>query len=586
MKKWIILGLLAVLYAAGVVFFFKWYRSRLAQEEHQQDISSVNSGQVIQARSDVMPVVDTNASVNLVVYQTYEGSKKLKLPFEEFVATFIDYTGSSLNKDAVSSQDAVMKIVAKGRVQPEIFRDDISNMTAPNLGGSISFSIPGKGFYSVVFDSVQSMLENDESDVMPQTIEDIFNEVFVPSLAEIIGQSYGASSLIKALRDPNPVVQNAAGEAIVLLAEDEKLSSYDTEQIIALIESMNPAVREVAVRVLGEIDSVDVVSELSQALKDDDPYIRAGAIEELGHILDPTVVPEIIPFVRDPDPQVRDNAVQALGKFRSPTSIDVLIEALSDEAPMVRAHAVDALNMIEDEALVEKLLAAYEYVESPYRTYFIRALGNTKDEQVVEPLISALENGTSAERDSAAQALKKLESPLAVDALIKALGDEDLFVRSGAASALERIPNRQAIDPLINMLEDEELARLSALTALKTITGRNFQYDVDGWKAWWEETQSDEMTVLPFERDFVEQIVGSEEGEYVSNRRIEWPVLKITGAMRGTKGRQGVAFINGRIYRQGEQVGGLELLDIGDHSIRLRYFLEERDFKVKDILEK
>lgn len=167
-----------------------------------------------------------------------------------------------------------------------------------------------------------------------------------------------------ALRASNPMADGAAAEADRLqgmlrrsseavrvrvaevLGHERDASSVP---LLAGLVRQDPSarVRKTAAWALGEVESVEGIAALTEALQDQDSKVRAKAAWALGEICHPKAGPTLAEVVRrDADAAVRTMAVWALGEIGDERAIPVLMTAADDADPTVRDKARWALREI------------------------------------------------------------------------------------------------------------------------------------------------------------------------------------------------------------------------------------------------
>jgi len=153
---------------------------------------------------------------------------------------------------------------------------------------------------------------------------------------------------------------------------DKLKENRDIKGLIKLLGDKDPWVREIAVKVLGNIGcGVTVASALAKMLKDKSPKIRSHAVYALGRITTPSsyddddriAVSALIEALIDEDEGVRHSAAWALQYTDSggrrdierlfvdseaaKDTVPILIAALKDKDEYVRQAAKEALEKIK-----------------------------------------------------------------------------------------------------------------------------------------------------------------------------------------------------------------------------------------------
>jgi HEAT repeat protein len=221
------------------------------------------------------------------------------------------------------------------------------------------------------------------------------------------------------------------------------------------------ALRQAAVKALGQIGDTQAVEYLITALKDSVWNVRQAAAEALGQIGDAQAVEPLIAALKDSSWDVRQAAAEALDKLnwkpgRNETgayywvakrawqkcvevgapAVRLLYGALENSDKNVRQAASEALVKIGIPA-VEPLIAALKNSSKDVRRAAAEALVKIGT-PAIKPLIAALKNSSKDVRQTATEALVKIGDQ-AVESLCAALNDSDWNVHQAAAEALDKL---------------------------------------------------------------------------------------------------------------------------------------------------
>lgn len=106
-------------------------------------------------------------------------------------------------------------------------------------------------------------------------------------------------------------------------------------------DSATEALRQEAIRALGEIGSTKAAEKLAAIVKDPakSKGDRMTACDALGKIKDSSTVPSLIEAANGDDANVRENAVGALASFSDEASASAIVEALRDSDVKARINA-------------------------------------------------------------------------------------------------------------------------------------------------------------------------------------------------------------------------------------------------------
>ena len=266
--------------------------------------------------------------------------------------------------------------------------------------------------------------------------------------------------LIKALLSGDWIVRMHAAKAL------GRVRNADTvEPLIPLLQDTVKAVREEAVAALAAIGDAAIPS-LVTALRHEDWLVRLHAVESWGKAQAKRAVEPLLSVLfNDQDSAVREDAVRALGEIGDPRAVEYLFTAMRE--PRLRTLAVEALGRIGDARAVPVLIDVLSGVSPPQATRTVagcgdqwneeamtqgaaaRALGMIGDERAIPSLVAAL-NQTFT-RVEAATALAKFGAKV-IPFLLPLLNDsrdENLLfhVHETLASAGWRTGKRSRIGP-------------------------------------------------------------------------------------------------------------------------------------------
>jgi HEAT repeat protein len=197
----------------------------------------------------------------------------------------------------------------------------------------------------------------------------------------------------------------------------------------------------------------------------DDSKQADAAAEEIREIADPFAVPALTAALgKERMPRVRADYVEALSHIRGPDSLAALITVAVDHAdPETRILAVERLVGISPEMAAQAIAGALGGADNARINRAAEALGRLGSTTVVGPLIEALETehmvvaGGSPEGSTTAT-----------------------FTPSGGGLSMGSGPKRQKI----------RVQNQRVLEALVRLTGENFDWNAQAWRAWLANRQS------------------------------------------------------------------------------------------------
>jgi HEAT repeat protein len=224
-----------------------------------------------------------------------------------------------------------------------------------------------------------------------------------------------------------------------------------------LAADSSPAVRAAALQAAAGAPASDRQSLLERALDDPDPDVRATAIDALAGELSEDASGLLMEALDDPDERVRDAGAQALAALPR-WDLPTLWAALSRAEP----EQVDQLlSMVDDEraeALGQLALSRLGDPEPADRAFAVELVGRLGLPGTVDALGLALRDPAVAVRRIAARSLAGVERLESIPALGAGLSDPDPSVRIEVARALALIDDDEVSRVLIEALRDPDVA--------------------------------------------------------------------------------------------------------------------------------
>jgi HEAT repeat protein len=268
------------------------------------------------------------------------------------------------------------------------------------------------------------------------------------SILATIADERVLTPLINALRSHDWIVRMHTAKALGRVRNAEAV-----EPLIPLLQDKVKAVREEATAALAAIGDAAIPS-LLKALQHEDWLVRLHAVESLGKAKSKRAVEPLLSVLfNDRDSAIREDAVRALGEIGDPQAVEHLFMVIRE--PGLRTLVVEALGRIGDRRAVPVLIDIIAGADSPEVTRTMadcgdqwdeesitqgaaaRALGAIGDERAIPSLVAALE--PTFTRAEAATALTKFGSkiiPFLLPLLNEPHDENFLFhVREALASA-------------------------------------------------------------------------------------------------------------------------------------------------------
>ena len=182
--------------------------------------------------------------------------------------------------------------------------------------------------------------------------------------------------LMAALKSPNWIVRMHAAKALGRIQDSGAVAS-----LVPLLQDKVKAVREETSTALAAIGEAALPSLLA-ALTHADWLVRLHAIEALGKTRSPEAVnPLLSVLFNDRDRAVREDAVRALGQIGDARAVEFLVTAMKE--PGLRPLAVEALGRIGDRSAVPVLIDVLDGVDGPEVSRPMEGCGDRWDEEML-----------------------------------------------------------------------------------------------------------------------------------------------------------------------------------------------------------
>lgn len=134
------------------------------------------------------------------------------------------------------------------------------------------------------------------------------------------------------------------------------------QMLLPYLKHSDATVREVLGRVLGEVATPSMGTEVLPFADDDLPELRAAAARALSYVEPGLALNVLGELAKDPVWYVRLRAIVSLGKLCHQTAIPFLLHGLTDSNRLVRLRAAEALLDLNDEMvpIFEKVIALHD----------------------------------------------------------------------------------------------------------------------------------------------------------------------------------------------------------------------------------
>ncbi len=254
--------------------------------------------------------------------------------------------------------------------------------------------------------------------------------------------------LTVSLRNRDWIVRMQAAKALGRIKD-----SRAVEPLIPLLQDSVKAVREEAAAALAAIGDAAVPALLT-ALAHSEWLVRLHAVEALGKTRSPAAVePLLSALFNDPDTAIKEDAIRALGQIGDGRAVEFLVQAMKE--PGLRPLAVESLGQVGDRRAVPvllKVLAGEDRPESSRivagcgdkwdeematRCAAVKALGQLADDEAIPTLMAALQDTVT--RADAAAALAKFGSKVTAPLLTVMKQATDDNLRFHVKETLEKV---------------------------------------------------------------------------------------------------------------------------------------------------
>jgi HEAT repeat protein len=238
-----------------------------------------------------------------------------------------------------------------------------------------------------------------------------------------------------------------------------RLTDEDVQFLLSSLDTPDPCVRELAVRLVAEDDRDDVATGLIQRLASSDSSIRTVAALGLGIAAPQRAVDPLIKATNDASVGVRADALWALGRICDSRAVAPATRKLEDRSPIVRETAAATLGHLEATEARPALVKTLHNDDLPgVRRVCAWALVQIEADESSANLATALASDTDASvREMCAWGLGNLDDgSLAVATLLAtAKNDKDEDVREVAVWSLAQLGAETAAPVLAELLESD-----------------------------------------------------------------------------------------------------------------------------------
>ncbi len=196
------------------------------------------------------------------------------------------------------------------------------------------------------------------------------------SVLATIADARVLAPLMTALKSPDWIVRMHAAKALGRIQDSGAVAP-----LLPLLQDSVKSVREETSTALAAIGEA-ALSSLLVALTHAEWLVRLHAVEALGKTRSPEAVDPLLSVLfNDRDRAVREDAVRALGQIGDARAVEFLVTAMKE--PGLRPLAVEALGRIGDRCAVPVLIDVLDGVERPEVSRPMEGCGDRWDEEIL-----------------------------------------------------------------------------------------------------------------------------------------------------------------------------------------------------------
>jgi HEAT repeat protein len=223
--------------------------------------------------------------------------------------------------------------------------------------------------------------------------------------------------------------------------------------------------RQVAIRLVGDLQLRAVLPTVAGLLGDPDPALRAVALAVIGQLRAREYTPTVRSMLQDRDHKVATQAVEALKLLEGKEAVPDFTLLLADFRMEVRGSAMRALQELGAKGSAHAIAALLKDPDLYLRASAAMILGEFGATDEIPRVAPLVHDGDPEVRKAALWALGTLAAKESIPEMVKLLDDPDGGARGRAAEALSRLNVREK--KLVALLEDsDDLVRFQAAWSL------------------------------------------------------------------------------------------------------------------------
>jgi len=204
--------------------------------------------------------------------------------------------------------------------------------------------------------------------------------------------------------------------------------------------------------------------QLKRAFHSADPDVRRQAVHRMSLRPQGTPLSQVLEALSDDDWRVRREAISLAAAQTSDKQalVDELIDrVVSTDNIGLRNAAIEVLGMV-GQGQAERFGVACDRAESGGRKFLVEAMGKTRDPQMIPNLERVLRGRDANAAAAAVEALVRIGGTRAEALLMGRLSTSDLFLRISIVEGLTRLGTRVPWSELQPAVEDAIVRRISA----------------------------------------------------------------------------------------------------------------------------
>jgi len=314
-------------------------------------------------------------------------------------------------------------------------------------------------------------------------IQDLTNDnpIIRRKAANMLGELQNIESvdeLIQNLNDEDNTTKKAIIRALHLIGDAKAI-----EPLLELFKNeTNTKIKALIAWALGHFSDDDFdLSNLSEALDEDNDYLKLNIIFALGNKKFTKSVPKLIEILEnDKNISIRKKTIWALGQMEDQKALQPLITSLNDNSFKIRRKSASILTWFPyTKTKITELLKTLDNHNHPGRAEVIHILGKQTSNLCVPKLIELFENHNEhyLVRKKAIEALGRLKDARAYKTIANAIKDPSQSIRVIAIRSLNHDHNLdiETLQTILDAIKDDnEKVRKEALKFIRSLISSSY----------------------------------------------------------------------------------------------------------------